>query len=201
MPADVVTRAFDPFFTTKPPGKGTGLGLSQVYGIARQSGGDVTLASEVGKGTTVTLHLRLAAAVAASDREIPAEAAQARHSEKLLIVDDDCDVRDIVSGVLSELGYEVQEVPHGEAALAVLDRFDPDLLIIDFAMPGMNGAETAQAIRRRNARLPILFLSGFADSAALEAAVGEAPILRKPFRPIELAAAVRTALDGRLSPR
>ena len=144
---------------------------------------------------------RLAAAVAAADREIPAEAAQARHSEKLLIVDDDSDVRDIVSSFLSELGYEVQEVPHGEAALALLDRFDPDLLIVDFAMPGMNGAETAQAIRQRNARLPILFLSGFADSAALEAAVGEAPILRKPFRPAELAAAVRTALDGRLSPR
>jgi len=202
MPADVVARAFDPFFTTKPPGKGTGLGLSQVYGIARQSGGDVTLASEVGKGTTVTLHSQLAATVAASDREIPPEAAHARHSEKLLIVDDDSDVRDIVCSFLSELGYEVQEVPHGEAALAVLDRFDPDLLIIDFAMPGMNGAETAQAIRRRNARLPILFLSGFADTTALEAAVGEeAAILRKPFRPIELAAAVRTALDGRLSPR
>jgi CheY-like chemotaxis protein len=99
-------------------------------------------------------------------------------------------------GRWADLGYEVQEAPHGEAALAVLDRFDPDLLIIDFAMPGMNGAETAQAMRRRNARLPILFLSGFADSAALEAAVGEAPILRKPFRPFELAAAVRTALDA-----
>jgi CheY-like chemotaxis protein len=171
-----------------------------VYGIARQSGGDVTLASEVGKGTTVTLHLRLAATDAASDREIAIEAAHARHSEKLLIVDDDSDVRDIVSSFLSELGYDVQEVPHGEAALAVLDPFDPDLLIIDFAMPGMNGAETAQAVRRRNARLPILFLSGFADSAALEAAVGEAPILRKPFRPIELAAAVRSALDGRSPP-
>jgi signal transduction histidine kinase len=201
MPADVVARAFDPFFTTKPPGKGTGLGLSQVYGIARQSGGDVMLASEVGKGTTVTLHLRLAGTAAASDREIATEAAHARHSEKLLIVDDDSDVREIVSSFLSELGYDVKEVSHGEAALAVLDRFDPDLLVIDFAMPGMNGAETAQAIRQRKARLPILFLSGFADSAALEAAVGEAPMLRKPFRPIELAAAVRSALDARPSPR
>lgn len=110
--------------------------------------------------------------------------------------DDDSNIRDIVSGFLSELGYEVRDVPHGEAALAVLDRFDPDLSIIDFAMTAMNGAETAQAIRERNARLPILFLSGFADSAALEAAVGDAPILRKPFRPIELAAAVRSALDA-----
>ena len=196
MPPEVVARAFDPFFTTKPAGKGTGLGLSQVYGIVRQGGGDVALRSEVGKGTTVTLQLPRAVDDAVADVRRESEAARSRRSERLLVVDDDSDVREVVSGFLSELGYEVQEAPHGEAALAMLGQFAPDLLIVDFSMPGMSGAETATAARQQNSGLRILFLSGFADSAALEVAVGGAPLLRKPFRPVELAAAVRSVLDA-----
>jgi signal transduction histidine kinase/ActR/RegA family two-component response regulator len=196
MPPEVAARAFDPFFTTKPVGKGTGLGLSQVYGIARQGGGDVTLDSQVGKGTTVTLRLPRAADAPASQRRVAETTARALHAEKVLIVDDDPDVRDMVGGYLADLGYEVQKRAHGDAALAILPDFDPSLLIVDFVMPGMNGAELARAARQHNSGLRILFLSGFADTAALEAAVGTTPLLHKPFRLIELAATVRTMLDS-----
>jgi DNA-binding response OmpR family regulator/nitrogen-specific signal transduction histidine kinase len=196
MPPDVVARAFDPFFTTKPTGKGTGLGLSQVYGIVRQAGGDVSIDSEVGQGTIVTLHLPVASQGIVAEREGTKAAARAKRNERLLVVDDDSDVRDIVGHVLAELGYDVREASDGKQALAVLSNFDPDLLIIDFAMPNMNGAEIVASARARKARLKILFLSGYADTAILEAAVEGAPLLHKPFRPAELAAAVRTALDS-----
>ena len=115
-------------------------------------------------------------------------------------MDDDADVREIVGRVLLDLGYDVRQAASGEAALPMLGEFSPDLLIVDFAMPGMNGAEVVMAARECNAGLKILFLSGFADSEVLEAAVGAAPLLRKPFRPSELAAAVRSALDGHGAP-
>jgi signal transduction histidine kinase len=195
MPPDVIARAFDPFFTTKPTGKGTGLGLSQVYGFVRQSGGDVTIESEVGKGTTVTIHLPRAAQGSVSERRGDDAAVRSDNHEKLLLIDDDSDVRDIVYRVLSDLDYEVRQAENGEAALAILREYRPDLVIVDFAMPGMNGAEIVVAARKQNPQLKILFLSGFADSDALETAVGAAPLLRKPFRPLELATAVRSALD------
>ena len=194
MRPEVARRAFDPFFTTKPAGKGTGLGLSQVYGVARQLGGDASLSSELGVGTTVTISLPLATAEALHDHALAAAETLARHSEKLLVVDDDADVRELVSTFLSELGYVVRQAESGVAALAQLSTFEPDLLIVDFAMPGMDGAEFAAQALRRKADRPILFLSGFADSRALEAAVGRAPLLRKPFRPADLATAVHSIL-------
>jgi signal transduction histidine kinase len=196
MSPEVLARAFDPFFTTKPTGKGTGLGLSQVYGIVQQAGGEVTIDSKLGRGTKVTLHLARASSDAVTEKRSDMSAARARRSEKLLLVDDDPDVRDIVSHVLSELGYTVREAADGEEALATLADFKPDLLIVDFAMPNMNGAEVVTAARNRNASLKILFLSGYAESAVLEKAVGDALLLRKPFRPAELAAVVRGALDN-----
>jgi len=196
MTPEVLARAFDPFFTTKPTGKGTGLGLSQVYGIVRQAGGDVTIDSKVGKGTIVTLRLPRATAGIAAEKHADDQAVRSLKAEKLLLVDDDADVRDIVCRVLAELGYDVREASDGRNALAMLKEFKPDLLLVDFAMPNMNGAEVVSAARARNADLKIVFLSGYADSAALESAVGDAPLLRKPFRPAELASAVRTALDS-----
>ena len=196
MTSEVAARAFDPFFTTKPAGKGTGLGLSQVYGIVRQVGGDITIHSEIGKGTTVTLRLPGAADEAVAHREKDPDVLKARRSEKLLVVDDDPDVREVVSGFLSDLGYAVREAPLPDEGLAIMREFVPDLLILDFAMPGTNGAEMAVLARKLHPGLRILFLSGFADTRALEAAVGTAPLLRKPFRPVELAAAVQLALDA-----
>jgi CheY-like chemotaxis protein len=170
--------------------------LSQVYGIVRQSGGDVAIESAVGKGTKVTLRLPIAVSLAASDGAVEVASPRSAKREKLLVVDDDADVREVVSGVLAELGYELHEASRGEDALAMLPDLSPDLLIIDFAMPGLNGADVVMAAREHNAALKVLFMSGFADSNALIAAVGSAALLRKPFRPGELAAAVQTALQG-----
>jgi signal transduction histidine kinase len=194
MPPDVVARAFDPFFTTKPPGKGTGLGLSQVYGIVRQVGGDVTIDTAVGKGTNIRIALPVAHA-AAKRENTELSHVSGGNSETVLIVDDDPDVRQIMSGVLSDLGYKVQEAVDGSAALDVLQNCRPDLLVLDFAMPGTNGADVAAAARRHNENLRILFVSGYSDTAALEKAVGKTALLHKPFRPAEFAAAVRSALD------
>lgn len=196
MPPEVAARAFDPFFSTKPAGKGTGLGLSQVYGIAKQSGGDVVLRSEPGRGTTITIFLPRAETDQIVQAPSQAATVAGGHSERVLVVDDDNDVREIMSAFMGELGYHVREAEHGQAALDVLTHFDPDLVILDFAMPGMNGAETALAIRAKCPDIPLLFVSGYADSATLEDAVGRAPLLRKPFRPAELAQAVRSILDN-----
>ncbi len=203
MAPDVLERAFDPFFTTKGVGKGTGLGLSQVYGIARQSGGGVRIESAVGRGTTVRILLPRTDAPAARTIAAAAEAgiaAPARHS--VLLVDDDPDVRRMLADALESLGYRVTQAEDGEAGLARLDAARPDLVIVDFAMPGMSGAEVAAAIRARRPELPIVFASGYSDTAAIERALGpNAPLLRKPFRLDELQAALRTALLGTHAPR
>jgi CheY-like chemotaxis protein len=200
MRPEVATRAFDPFFSTKPPGKGTGLGLSQVYGIAKQSGGDVRLHTELGKGTAITLYLPRAEADAASEPARGSAEVRAHGSERLLIVDDDDDVREIMSSYMSELGYEVRDVEHGQAALDLLTDFHPSAVVLDFAMPGMNGADAAVAILEKCPDVPLLFISGYADSELLEKAVGKAPLLRKPFRPAELAEVVRSVLERRTPP-
>lgn len=195
MPPDIAARAFDPFFTTKPAGKGTGLGLSQVYGIIRQFGGEASIQTREGHGTTFRLQLRRTGEAIRADHSLPA-AHLGRHSEMLLVVDDDPDVREIVTGVLQDIGYTVHEATGADDALEMLKTFDPDLMILDFAMPGKSGAEVAKLARAMKPKLKILFASGFSDTAALQAAVGENALLHKPFRPAELAAAVRTAIDS-----
>jgi CheY-like chemotaxis protein len=199
MSPEVVARAFDPFYTTKPIGKGTGLGLSQVYGIAKQSGGDVTIDSRLGEGTTVTILLPRAESTAAVNASSSRSYAKAESGERLLVVDDDPDVRDMVCGFLIEMGYDVRAAVQGESAIKMLSDFRPDMIIIDFAMPGISGAETAVTLRDMYPGIPILFISGFANAHELDSAVGSAPLLRKPFLPAELSAAVRSMLDARTS--
>lgn len=196
MSPEVLSRAFDPFFTTKPAGKGTGLGLSQVYGIARQAGGGANIVSTPGVGTTVSIRLRLSPEKASLEESAPV-LGERLNSETILVIDDDPDVRSLVGEFLSELGYRTLVAESADTAMQILREVTPDLLLADFAMPGVNGAEIAREIRKLLPELPILFFSGYADTAALENAVGKAPLLRKPFRPSELATTLRTMLDER----
>ena len=192
MPPEVRDRAFEPFYTTKGIGKGVGLGLSQVYGIARQSGGMVQIDSAPGAGTTVRLLLTRAPPEPIGD--LPRERRTSSRRASVLVVDDDPDVRRSLVEILDVLGYAVTEAAHGPAGLEELERGQPDLMIVDFAMPGMNGAAVAREALRRRPGLPIVFATGYADTDALDGALRDLPLLRKPFRMAELASAVADAL-------
>ncbi len=200
MSPDVAARAFDPFFTTKAMGNGTGLGLSQVYGIARQCGGTARIDSLEGRGTTVRLLLPLAlgdAAPAKPAAPVEPPSMGARPRRTVLVVDDDADVRRVLVASLDALGYAVVEAGSGPEGIALLRVQRPDLLLVDYAMPGMNGAEVARAAQAARRDLPIVFASGYADSAALVEAVGsQAHVLRKPFSLADLAQAVGRAMDA-----
>ncbi len=198
MTADVLAKAFDPFFTTKGIGEGTGLGLSQVYGIARQAGGIARIESAAGRGTTVRVYLPLmssAQAIGADGGTAPEAAHAATRTAKVLLIDDDPDLRMVIAATIEALGYRVIAAADGAAGLASLAEHAPDLVVVDFAMPGMNGAEFAIAARELNPGLPIIFASGYAETAAIEKAVGpDAIVLRKPFRMGELETAIADAL-------
>jgi signal transduction histidine kinase len=183
MPLHVARRAFDPFFTTKAVGKGTGLGLAQVYGVARQAGGDARIASSPNGGTTVTLMFHEATGLApdAQSAAPAAAAAPSAHSARVLLVDDDEAVRRVVRGGLELRGFKVLDADSGEAALAMAGEH-PEIAVIDYAMPGMDGAQTAEQLRRLMPRLPIILASGHPDTASIERALGgQATVLRKPF--------------------
>ncbi|HEX8526180.1 ATP-binding protein, partial [Allosphingosinicella sp.] len=198
MAEDVLARAIEPFFSTKPLGKGTGLGLAQVYGVARQSGGTVRIDSAPGRGTRVRILLPRAPAAEAvqsdSERAEPDRGPAARGA-RILVVDDDEDVRTFLADALEDLGHSPTSCGSGEAALAEIGARPPHLVLLDFAMPGMNGAEVAREARLLRADLPILFVTGYAESEQLEAALGrDVRILRKPFTIDELAAAIAASL-------
>jgi len=184
MPIEIMRRAFDPFFTTKALGKGTGLGLAQVYGLARQAGGDARIVSAPQGGTTVTLLLHEAAAPAVESHAAVAEIrpAPTANGATVLLVDDDEAVRGVVRGGLEQRGFKVMDADSGEAALAIADGEAPQIAVIDYAMPGMDGAQTAERLRKLMPKLPIIFATGYADTAAMERALGgSATVLRKPF--------------------
>jgi PAS domain S-box-containing protein len=185
MTPEILLRAAEPFFSTKPFGKGTGLGLAQVHGIAHQSGGTVRIESREGEGTIVTL--LFPSVDAATEQEPVAPGARDLVGEesvgaRILIVDDDDDVRAFLTDVLVGQGHRIEAVDGAEPALAAIERGVPDLVLIDFAMPGTNGAQLAAMIRDRRHDLPIAFITGFSESDQIEEAVGpDVPILRKPF--------------------
>jgi PAS domain S-box-containing protein len=198
MPPEVAARATEPFFSTKPVGKGTGLGLAQVYGIARQAGGTLRLETREGEGTTVRLLLPKVEPGAAGQGEAAAEASPTKaavRKARILVVDDDPDVRLFLITLLDELGHAVEGVEDGEAALAAVEAAPPDLMLIDFAMPKMNGAQLAHAVRARHPDLPIAFVTGYAESEQLEGAGPAVPVLRKPFSLESLSSLVAEALE------
>ncbi len=201
MPPDIVARAFEPFFTTKPPGEGTGLGLSMVYGFIRQSRGHVKIYSEEGHGTTVRLYLPRAVDVSAPAAEQKAPALQtARRGERILVVEDNREVREVVLAQLGALGYRVIEAGNADEALGILSREeDIDLLFTDVVMPGsMSGDELARVARRQRPDLKVLLTSGFAKGSLHGGAQSDLAsiFLPKPYRQVELAAKLRSILDA-----
>ena len=199
MPADVAERAFEPFFTTKEVGKGTGLGLSMVYGMARQSGGTARIESTPGKGTAVKLLFRKAEETvreAAASVEVPVSTLVPMAPVSVLVIDDDPDVRSFVVAALEEEGYRVREASNGRDGLASVEQEIPDLVVLDFIMPGMSGADVARQILDKRPDQPILFVSGYSETEAVKRTAPGAPLLAKPFRADALQKAVRGALSG-----
>jgi len=197
MPPEVLERAFEPFFTTKEVGKGTGLGLSMVYGMARQSGGAARIESTPGKGTAVKLLFRKAdesVAEAAVHADEPPPATRSPTRQSILVVDDDPDVRGFIVEALEEQGYVVREAADGREGIAELDRETPDLIVLDFIMPGLSGADVARHARERRPDQPILFVSGYSETEAVKRTAPDSPLLAKPFRAEALHKAVRGAL-------
>jgi signal transduction histidine kinase len=203
MTEEVRAKAFEPFFTTKEVGKGSGLGLSQVLGFAKQSGGGVRIDTRPGEGTSVYLYLPRAENLPSKTRipDCSRTVAGAFRGATILLVDDDNGVREITRTMLHELGYRVLESGSGGAALEILER-EPgiDLMIVDFAMPGMNGTEVSRLAKAKRSDMPILLVSGFADRAAM-AGVPDSHIVRKPFTDAELGEKVHLALAERTSER
>lgn len=195
MPQSTINRAFDPFFTTKPIGQGTGLGLSMIYGFSKQSGGHVSIHSEVGKGTTVSLFLPRFSGELLEDTQVDAQhAPYARDGETVLIVEDDPAVRVLVSAVLSELGYAFVEAGDADSAVPILDSGQRiDLLISDVGLPGMNGRQLAEIGRQYRPDLKVLFITGYAEHAAVRGGFLDPgmQMITKPFTFDLLTAKVR----------
>jgi PAS domain S-box-containing protein len=200
MSEEVRAKAFEPFFTTKQAGRGSGLGLSQVYGIARQLGGGVEINSRPGGGTTVRLYLPRTEQEAAQEPFRVSETIDRskHHPARILVVDDDAGVREFVVSGLASFGYEVIEAVDGEHALDILGRDAAiDLLLIDYAMPEMNGAELLYQVRRQRPHLKALFITGYAPDALVDGEIDGAAVVRKPFKLAELVATLRAVLsDG-----
>lgn len=195
MDADTLRRAQEPFFTTKPQGSGTGLGLAQVVEVARQSGGHIEIDSELGTGTTVRIILPVAAKAAiAAAAPVAGRPRDLGAKLKLLIVDDNADVRETLVQMVEADGHRVESVADGRTALAALSNRKPDLLLVDFAMPGLNGAEVIAKAHETYPGLPCLLITGYWDSDSLAASGVSCPILRKPFTHDALRDAMAAAL-------
>ena len=194
MPPEVVARAAEPFFTTKEVGKGTGLGLSQVYGFAKQSDGFLSIESQPGAGTTVSLYLPRAEGTAV-ETDAAAEEASAGGNETILIVEDDDDVRGVAVEALSSRGYRTREARSGIEAIDVLKEDAVDLMLTDAIMPGMSGAELMVEARRFRPNLKLLLTSGYsAFEADLADCPDNVPLLKKPYNLTELYRVIREVL-------
>lgn len=201
MPEEIRQRVFEPFFTTKESGRGTGLGLSMIYGFAKQSGGHAAIYSEPSKGTTINIYLPRhleEGELTAPDRKerVPASA----NGELILVVEDDSRVRRLTSLRLKELGYRVLEAADGPEALDILEG-EPsvDLLFTDLVMPGgMSGYKLCMEVGRRRPGIKALLTSGYSEELVQDDLPSETrlALLRKPYMQAELAAAIRTALNG-----
>jgi PAS domain S-box-containing protein len=199
MSAEVREHLFEPFYTTKEVGKGTGLGLAMVYGIVKQSGGEILVESEEGRGTTFTVYLPAMSEEARKGAPTGPEALPLGR-ETILVVEDEEAVRTLTVRLLRELGYGVMEAASGPAAIELFlaTRRQIDLVLTDTVMPGMSGPEMVQELRHHRPDLQVLFTSGYTDGTALRHGMDEAEeaFLQKPFTRGALARLLREVLDG-----
>jgi PAS domain S-box-containing protein len=191
---DVLPKVFEPFFTTKQLDKGTGLGLSQVYGLTRQSGGTVTIASQIGEGTTVTIYLPRSHRPLSEEPIVDGNPPQG--CETVMVVEDNPEVQEVAGLLLNQLGYRVFHVQSARAGLELLAAGEAiDLVFTDVIMPGeLDGLALARRIKEEYPDVAVLLTSGYAK--ALHTLEGELPLIRKPYQLQTLARAIREALDS-----
>ncbi len=188
---------FEPFFTTKDVGKGTGLGLSTVYGIVQQSGGNISVESELGKGASFRIYLPKAASEGTSGKETEPEGVR-EGSETLLLVEDEDALRTTIGNFLRSLGYNVLEARSGDHALRMANDFDAaiDLILTDVVMPRMGGRELSEILQSSHPSMKQIFMSGYTDDAIVRYGIRDAGVmfLQKPFTMTVLAKRVREVL-------
>ncbi|HEV2596703.1 MAG TPA: ATP-binding protein [Sphingomicrobium sp.] len=198
MDPETMDRIFEPFFTTKATGKGTGLGLSQVYGFASQSGGDVRVESELGKGTSLTLVLPCVEADGLAVHIAPVHEVSQQQSAAILVVEDNEEVGAFAETLLSELGHRVTRANCGEQALSLSRKRKFDIVLSDVVMPGMGGLKLAQVLAEEQPDLPVVLATGYSQEIA-ETGSGGRPVILKPYRLGTLAEALANAMQS--SPR
>ncbi|MFW6199756.1 MAG: ATP-binding protein, partial [Gemmatimonadota bacterium] len=197
IPPEIQERIFEPFFTTKETG--TGIGLSTVFGIVEQSGGHIELDSTPGEGTTFAVHFPRVEMAFPSEGESEDSAVEVGGGETVLLVEDDDAIRSVVVRTLEKKGYTVLAAASAEEALELVEDVipPPELLLSDVVMPGMDGPDLAEVLRKKIPGLRLLFMSGYSDDMVMAKGVTEARIdfIGKPFMPDELARKVRAVLD------
>jgi CheY-like chemotaxis protein len=205
IPPDQIDRIFEPFFTTKDVGRGTGLGLSQVYGFVHQSGGRVDVRSEVGRGTTLTLHLPLSTKPIQMRDVSPTDTPNPRERWNVLVVEDNLEVGEFSTQLLQDLGYQTVLARDGAEALRLLDA-NPggfDIVLSDVVMPGMDGVALGKEIRRRLPTVPVVLNSGYSHVLADGDRHGF-DLVHKPYSVEELSRVLRQAMarngSGRSTP-
>jgi PAS domain S-box-containing protein len=200
MTPDVQSRIFEPFFTTKEPGKGTGLGLAVAHGIIKQSGGHIDVYSELGRGTTFKIYLPCAARGKTLTTALPANPANARGTEVVLLVEDECGVRTFASKALERFGYTVLAAATPAEAVTLAQSFARriDLLLTDVVMPELSGRRLCELLRAERPELKTLFMSGYTSDAVVRQGIVDAEVafIQKPFSPVALAQKVREVLDA-----
>jgi signal transduction histidine kinase/ActR/RegA family two-component response regulator len=197
MPPEVVERIFEPFFTTKPIGKGTGLGMSMIYGFMQQSGGHITVDSAPGQGTTVSLFMPVVHDAAEDDEAPNAQPVSLGAGQSILVVEDDEQVRMLVTVVLEDLGYTAEVVGDADGAIPILGSSKKiDLLITDVGLPGLNGRQLAEIARQSRPSLPVLFMTGYAEKAQERSAFLDngMAMIAKPFLLDAFSEAVRSSM-------
>lgn len=199
MTEEVKNRLFEPFFTTKEAGKGTGLGLATVYGIVKQSGGAIHIYSELGKGSIFKIYLPVSSDQSLSKLTKKAEVkTMPTGNERILVVEDEEGVRNLIVRVLSNQGYQLEEAYSGDEALKIFQKdTEFDLVLSDVIMPNMSGEEMAKQVANISPKVKFLFMSGYSEKGIVHGGILKEgiPFLPKPFRPMDLATKVREVLD------